>query len=95
MSSAARAIRPFSEFLGAEREHAAAHAFLEGAARLWCHPTFDTVGSALRLICDRLTGDAATCPPGVIVVPFGPEASWWRLTKHFSCVGQWEMGGST
>ena len=63
---------PFDEFLGTER------AFSSGVShdqelfsRLWAHPSFDTVGSTLRLICDRLTADPERCPRGVVVVPLG------------------------
>jgi len=84
---------PFDEYLGSEREHAA----VAGGARqlfprLWAHPDYDTVGSTLRLVCERLTLDTRTCPRGVVVVPFAPEAGWWKLVKHFACVGRWEPG---
>ena len=85
---------PFDEFLGTER------AFASGGrhepelfSRLWAHPSFDTVGSTLRLICDRLTADPERCPRGVVVVPLAPEAGWWKLVRHFCVVGQWAAGG--
>ena len=88
-----RRFGPFDELLGAEREiqsvkPAAARSF----PRLWAHPSFDTVGSTLRAICDRLTADSSTCPRGVVIVPFAPEAGWWKLTRHFACVGRWDSG---
>ena len=81
---------PFTEMLGAEREFAGAAARVAGPARIWCHPTHDTVGSVLRLIGSRLTGDVATCPRGIVIVPFAPDAGWWSLLRHFSCVGEYE-----
>ena len=84
---------PFTEFMGAEREHQRASVASNGPPRLWSHPTFDTVGSTLHQICNRLVGDPETCPRGVVVVPFAPEAAWWKLTRHFCCVGRWASGG--
>jgi len=85
---------PFTEFLGAERELATRECLgeLSIAPRLWAHPSFDTVGSALRLICSRMTTKLSTCPRGVVVVPLAPEAGWWKLLRHFTVVGQWRRG---
>ena len=84
---------PFDEFLGAERElQPAAVLGSRAFRRLWAHPSYDTVGSTLRLICDRLSSDTSTCARGVVVVPFSPEAGWWKLTRHFACVGEWGAG---
>ena len=88
-----RRFGPFDEMLGTERELQGLS--VEGDSpfsRLWAHPTYDTVGSTLRMICERLTTDSRTCPRGVVIVPFAPEAGWWRLTRHFACVGGWECG---
>ena len=46
----------------------------------------------MRIICERLTTDSARCPRGVVVVPYAPEAAWWKLTRHFACVGRWGTG---
>ena len=82
---------PFTEMLGAEREHRA-----EGVVnavekpRIWMHPTYNTVGSALRLLGERMgRGDGAS---GVVVVPDDSTASWWGLTKHFNVVGRFGVG---
>jgi len=86
---------PFDEFLGPERELVSlSPSDVEGRLfrRLWAHPTFDTVGSTLRLICDRLTSDPGSCPRGVVVVPWAPEAGWWKLVRHFCVVGRWGAG---
>jgi hypothetical protein len=87
-----RRFGPFDEYLGAERELAGTAAPARPFKRLWAHPSFDTVGSALRIICERLTTDSARCPRGVVVVPYAPEAAWWKLTRHFACVGRWGTG---
>ena len=63
---------PFSSLLGAEREHPQAPR--PPARRLWLHPSFDTVASALRLVADGLHPDPSLCVHGVIVVPWAPEA---------------------
>jgi len=62
----------FESFLGAEREFAAGG---EGRGEsMWLHPSYDTVGSALRLLGSLLTTDPATCPRGLMLVPWAPEA---------------------
>ena len=76
---------PFSEFLGAEREFAVAGPE-GGPTRLFMHSSHSTVGSALRLIGERLRGAVAGSMAGVVVVPFAPEALWWKLLKHFAVV---------
>jgi len=86
---------PFDSFLGAEREQTSGggRAPQAGQApRLWLHPSFTTVGSALRLIGEQLSTEVASCARGIVVVPFAPEAPWWRLTRHFTAVGRFEVG---
>ena len=91
---------PFTEFVGAERRHAISRAGADLCGpRLWLHPAHNTVGSALRLLGERLAGYdgddlsfRGPPPSGVIVVPYAPEASWWNMTRHFTCVGRWEVG---
>ena len=106
---------PFSEFVGAERRHplpdvgriapstdsASALGAKLAAPVLWVHPAHNTVGSALRLIGERMAGydgDEASHrgppPTGIVIVPYAPEAHWWRLTRHFARVGCWEVGDS-
>ena len=81
---------PFTEMLGAERELASRPE--EVTPRIWMHPTYNTVGSALRLLGERMArGDDAS---GVIVVPDDPSAAWWRLTRHFQRVGGFKAGAS-
>ena len=86
---------PFTEFLGAEREHRQpAPAELKGGGSLWLHPTYDTVGSALRLIGERMDPSPDLCASGLVVVPCAPEAAWWPLTRHLLPVGRLWAGGS-
>jgi len=76
---------PFSEFLGAEREFAVAVP-AGGPARCFVHSSHSTVGSALRLVGERLRDSVVGNISGVVVVPYAPEALWWKLTKHFAVV---------
>lgn len=90
---------PFTEFVGAERRHARSDATLAGSTKIWMHPAHNTVGSALRLLGERLSGydgdetsHRGPPPSGVVIVPYAPDAQWWGLTRHFVCVGRWEPG---
>ena len=76
---------PFDEYLGAERElRSQSDLSQRRFKRLWAHPDYDTVGSTLRLICQRLSEDTGSCARGVVVVPLAPEAGWWKLTRRDS-----------
>ena len=103
---------PFSECVGAERRFASSSSVMPATqregARLWLHPAHDTVGSALRLIGERMgeeanTGNGTrgdggeTGPPvqGVVLVPDDPSAQWWKLMKHFRVVGRLPVGGAS
>ena len=46
---------PFTEWIGAERRHSQEQA-RDSVDRLWVHPSHTTVGSALRLVGERLGG---------------------------------------
>ena len=84
---------PFTEFLGAERTLAEPSSGDEGRApALWAHPSFATVASALRLMAGRISLVQTEAPTGLIVVPWAPEAAWWRLTRHFVCVARFPIG---
>ena len=86
----ARGYGPFTEFLGAEREHATPRAVGDrppgSGTRCFVHPSFATVGSALRLVGERLRDALPGSFSGLVVLPYAPEAQWWRLLKHFSVV---------
>ena len=81
---------PFTEFIGAERSLASGVA--GEASRLWAHPTFDTVGSTLGRICERLDTDTSVSPSGVVIIPWAPEAAWWTLVRHMTCVTRFPVG---
>ena len=87
---------PFSSFLGAEREHAekGRGVMLAGHPVMWAHPSFATSDSALRLVGEQLTVSLRTCAQGLILLPYAPEAPWWRLTRHLMPVGRLGAGGS-
>ena len=83
---------PFTEFIGAERAFAKARVNHGGPPVMWTHPTHQTVATALSRIGERMTTMRDTCPSGLIVVPWAPEAPWWRLTRHFTCVARLNVG---
>ena len=86
---------PFTSFLGAEREHAVRKRDTpDGPPVLWAHPTFSTSASTLRLIGEQLTGSLKTCARGLVLLPYAPEAPWWRLTRHLVPVGRMGAGGA-
>jgi len=72
----------FSEFLGAERWHAAPAA-AAGRTCLWMHPAAHTVASAIRLVAGRMRDTGNGTIEGCMVVPFQTHAAWWSLTQHF------------
>ena len=83
---------PFTEWIGAERRHPQGSPSAGGVERLWVHPTHSTVGSALRLIGERIIEAGEQRVSGVIVVPQDEGAAWWKLTKHFQVVGRLDEG---
>ena len=64
----------------------------ERACNMWLHPSFATVGSALRLACTRMSKE--TTARGVVVVPDAPSAGWSSLLRHFSVIGRWPAGSA-
>ena len=84
---------PFSDFLGPERSHSQLSPLSGcGPARLWLHPSHATVSTALARVGERLTTSRASCPRGLIVVPWAPHAAWWTLTRHMECVARFGVG---
>ena len=83
---------PFTELIGAEREFSRWVADAPRGTRIWAHPTFDTVASALARIGERLDPAKPDGTTGLIVVPWAPEASWWPMLKHFTCVARFGVG---
>ena len=64
----------------------------KASAKLWVHPTFNTVGSALRRIGERLMAADGERAEGVVVVPDDPSAQWSKLLRHFNVVGRRPAG---
>ena len=85
-----RRFGPFTEWCGAERSHVTGGGLTSrGAdARVWMHPAFNTVGSALRRLGERMADSEGEALSGIVVVPHDESAGWWPLTKHFSVVGR-------
>jgi hypothetical protein len=84
---------PITEWIGAERRHMQPRAAPRDGDRLWVHPTHTTVGSALRLIGERLGEAGRRRTQGLVVVPHDERAAWWRLTRHLALVGRLPAGG--
>jgi hypothetical protein len=80
---------PFDSIIGGERRFALKG---RGNNRLFIHPTHTTVATALRVIGERLMAADGERSSGVVVVPFAPEAKWWKLVRHFVVVGRCEVG---
>ena len=59
---------------------------------MWVHPSHSTVGSALRLVGERLGEQGAGRARGLVVVPHDEAAAWWPLTRHFDVVGLTDDG---
>ena len=65
---------------------------------MFMHPTYNTVGSALRLAGERMTaaGDSSSVN-GVVVVPWDEgrrSPAWSKMLRHFAVVGRLEAGGN-
>jgi hypothetical protein len=82
----------FSSFIGAEREVASKSA--PGAAvRIWAHPTFGTVGTALRRVQEALsTPSGHARGRALVLVPDDPRPAWNKALRHGVVVGRWAEG---
>jgi hypothetical protein len=81
----------FSSYVGAEREHRLP---AEGAAaNAWAHPTYSTVGTALRRVGELL---ASSCDRRVAVamVPTEGGEQWNKMLRHGICIGRYDAGSS-
>ena len=84
----------FTDFIGAEREIAAA-AEPDSAAgrRLWAHPTYGTVGSALRRIQEAMAqGGVSTGLRALAMVPDDDRPAWSKMMRHGRVVARWGEG---
>ena len=91
--AAQRRVGLFTSYLGAEREHASA--VKEGeptAVALWAHPTYNTVGTALRRMGEKLEGGGGTGAVGMAMVPWSPDAQWFSMLRHSTVVGRFREG---
>ena len=84
---------PFSSFIGAERAFSEAKASdTGGRRRLWAHPTFATVGSALRRVQEEIVESLPAHASAVALIPDDDSAAWSSMLKHGLVVGRWEKG---
>ena len=84
---------PFSSFIGAEREFTTGGERTEMAEkRLWVHPTFNSVGSALRRVQEEIASDMAAHTCAVALVPDDSSAAWSTMLRHGLILGRWEQG---
>ena len=80
---------PFGSFIGSERGHA--QCSNAPGQHMWAHPTYNTVGSALRRVAERFgVGDDFTrC---VACLPDDGDAGWAPMLKHGVVVGRYAAG---
>ena len=89
-----RAYGRFSSFLGLERHHGWSAVGEDGSSmmgeHLWMHPTFATVGSALRLMHERAAASARDGGAfrAMALVPDDRTAGWSSLLKHSALVAR-------
>ena len=92
-----KAFGTFSSFLGPERHHGlaavAAGGSAKGGERLWLHPTYATVGSALRLMHERAAASLKTGGAfrAMALIPDDESAGWNALLKHSAVVARLGM----
>ena len=82
---------PFDMLIGPEREFATRGGSSDGRQRLWVHPTRRTVGSALRLIGERMESGGGRVN-ALAVVPSPPSPAWAGLLRHGTVVGELPVG---
>ena len=87
-----RRFGPFTEYMGAERQHRMSGGYGDEAPRIWMHPTYRTVGSGLRLLGERLIASDGERAQGVVIVPDAEGAKWRQMLKHFTVVGRRPSG---
>jgi hypothetical protein len=84
----------FSSFLGPERHHGGSAVGEDGSGvrgeHLWMHPTFATVGSALRLMHERAAASARDGGAfrAMALIPDDRAAGWNSLLKHSALVAR-------
>ena len=85
---------PFSDFIGAEREIAQPVELGSTAGRrLWAHPTYGTVGSALRRIQEAMAqGGVSTGMRALAMVPDDDRPAWFKMMRHGRVIARWGEG---
>ena len=91
-SKVSSAFGPFSDMIGAEREHGLGSPEGDERRCLWAHPTFNTVGSALRRIGEQLEGGSSTRTRALALVPKPQGERWSTMLRHGTVVGSFEAG---
>ena len=87
-----RRFGPFTDFMGAERQHGFGSEAGDNDAKIWMHPTFNSVGSGLRLLGSRLVAADGERARGLVVVPDHPTAQWSSFLKYFNVVARLPEG---
>ena len=85
---------PFSDFIGAEREIAQrVELSASTGRRLWAHPTYGTVGSALRRIQEQMAnGGVSTGMRALAMVPDDDRPAWFKMMRHGRVIARWGEG---
>ena len=85
---------PFSDFIGAEREIAQrVEPSSSAGRRLWAHPTYGTVGSALRRIQEQMAnGGVSTGMRALAMVPDDDRPAWFKMMRHGRVIARWGEG---
>ena len=79
----------FTSYVGAEREHRLACP--AEASSAWAHPTYNTVGTALRRV-GELLADSGSRRRAVALVPLEGGEQWNKMLRHGICIGRFDAG---
>ena len=82
----------FNSMLGAEREHAHCGDWEAEGARIWAHPTYNTVGTALRRIGERMAAKSGSKVRAMALIPDDESAAWNSLLRHGLTIGRFRAG---
>ena len=90
---------PFGSYVGAERQHEQREMFSKigpvgskEKGKLFLHPSFNTVGTALRLIGERMLTEPPGSVRGIIIIPDARKAMWYKMVKYFSIISRIREG---
>ena len=82
----------FSSFIGPEREHEMGQRPSDLSPMLWVHPTFSTVGTALRRVGEQLGGGGPNRTRALALVPVPDGEQWASMLRHGTIVGRLRKG---